>query len=514
MTDPGPPVRPGPSTAAAETVLEVRGIVKKFPGVRALDGAQLDLRRGEVHALIGENGAGKSTLMNILAGVFAPDEGEVLLNGRPVTFRNPHQTAQHGIGVVFQELSLAPNLSIAENIFANRQPVAFANLIDWSRLHDETRRLLELFQLRHEPSELVKRLPVAHQQVVEILKALSLKPQVLILDEPTSSLTSVETERLFKIIRQLKAQGVAIIYISHHLKEIFETADRVTVMRDGQYVGTFPVTETTEDLLVSKMVGRELLDVYGRRTAGIGAPCLRVEHATRGREVADVSFTLNSGEILGLAGLVGAGRTELGRALFGAEPLDAGDVYLDGELVRVRTPNDAIRHRIGYQTEDRKVQGLFLGAAIHDNCVAPGLGRFAGLGGFLSDAGIRAFAEECRTRFRIVCPGTWQQVGRLSGGNQQKVLLAMWIGIRPRVLIVDEPTRGVDVGARSEIYHLLRELAATGVGVLMISSDLQEVLGLSDRILVMRSGRLVAEFARKQATEENIIAAAAGVGAA
>ncbi|MCY3023244.1 MAG: sugar ABC transporter ATP-binding protein [Planctomycetota bacterium] len=492
-------------------VLELRDVVKTFPGVRALDKARFELRRGEVHALVGENGAGKSTLMNIVAGVFQPDEGAMLLDGRAVRFANPHQAARHGIGVVFQELSLVPNLTVAENIFANRQPVSTADLIDWRRLYADTEQLLQLFELDVRPTALLKNLSVAQQQVVEILKALSLRPAVVILDEPTSSLTAIETRLLFENIRRLKQGGTAFIYISHHLQEIFQIADRVTVMRDGQYVDTCDVSAVTEDVLVRKMVGRELQNVYGRRESPVGEVCFRAENAGRGEDFAGVSFALREGEILGLAGLVGAGRTELGRAIFGVEPLDRGALYLRGERVRVRSPREAIRHRIGYQTEDRKLQGLFLRMTIRDNCAAPSLPRFAGQAGLIDEAALSAFADASRGKFNIVCTGIRQQAATLSGGNQQKVLLAMWVGIEPHVLIVDEPTRGVDVGARSEIYRLLRELAATGVGIIMISSDLQEILGLSDRILVMRNGRLVAEFVNEQATEEKIIAAATGV---
>ena len=502
------------TSEAAPFLLEARDVVKTFPGVRALDRVRFDLQPGEVHALVGENGAGKSTLMNILGGVYQPDEGKILLRGQPVVMANRHQASRRGIGVVFQELSLAPNLSVAENIFANRQPVRQLNLIDWRRLHADTERLLALFNLRIDPAGLVRDLSVAQQQVVEILKALSLDPTVLILDEPTSSLTSVETNLLFDNIRRLKRSGTAFIYISHHLREIFEIADRVTVLRDGQYVESCDVRGVTEEDLVRKMVGRELRNVYGRRTAPLGPPCLRVENACRGDDFRNVSLTLREGEILGLAGLVGAGRTEFGRALFGAEPLHSGAVSLGGERLVIRSPQDAIRNRIGYQTEDRKLQGLFLRMGLQANCAAPSLRRFAGGWGLLVEARLREFAADCRTRFNIVSHGLDQPVANLSGGNQQKVLLAMWIGIQPRVLIVDEPTRGVDVGARSEIYHALRGLAAAGVGIIMISSDLQEILGLSDRILVLRNGGMVAEFEREQATEENIIAAATGVGAA
>jgi ABC-type sugar transport system ATPase subunit len=495
----------------AQTVLELRDIVKSFPGVRALDGAKFELRAGECHALVGENGAGKSTLMNVLAGVCQPEAGQVLLAGREVAFPNPHSAVKQGIGVVFQELSLVPNLSVAENIFAHRQPTRWLNLIDWPTLHRRTADMLAMFHLAIHPATLVKTLSMAQRQVVEILKALSHGPKVVILDEPTSSLTALETKLLFDNIRHLKSEGVAFIYISHHLKEIFEVADRVTVMRDGRYVDTMNTRDTTEEAIVRKMVGRELLNVYGQRKAPVGEAYFRVEGAGRGGVFQEVAFELGRGEILGLAGLVGSGRTELGRAICGIERLESGTMTLNGEPLKIAGVHQAISRGLGYLTEDRKDQGLFLRMAIRDNFVAPSLREFAGALGWMNDGLIRRHADTIRGRFNIVSPSTSQLVGRLSGGNQQKVLLSMWMGIRPRLLIVDEPTRGVDVGARSEIYALLRDLAATGVGILMISSDLQEILGLADRVLVMRGGRVVAQLPRETATEENIIAAATGV---
>lgn len=495
---------------ADDLVLELRNIVKTFPGVRALDQARFELRPGEVHALVGENGAGKTTLMNVIAGVHQPDEGQIFLDGAPVRLRNPLDAGRKGIGVVFQELSLAPSLSIAENIFANRQPTRGLNLIDWPALHAQTRGLLNLFELTADPRTPVRNLSVAQRQVVEILKAMSHNPRVLILDEPTSSLTAPETRLLFQNIRRLKARGVAFIYISHHLPEIFQVADRVTVMRDGRYVDTIPIADATEDLLIRKMVGRELSNVYGRRVNPVGEPYFSVSNAFRAGAFRDISLELRRGEILGIAGLVGAGRTELGRAIAGIEPPDRGRIVLEGRELRLRSPAEAIGEGIGYLTEDRKEQGLFLRMSIRDNCVAPSLGRFTFMG-LMRDAAVRDAALAGCRRFNIVATSIHQAVGNLSGGNQQKVLLSMWTGIRPRVLIVDEPTRGVDVGARGEIYSLLRELAARGVGIIMISSDLQEILGLSDRVLVMRAGRIVAEMNAARASEEGIIAAASGV---
>jgi len=499
------------SPTGRPTILEARQVVKTFPGVRALDGVRLRLVQGEVHALVGENGAGKSTLIHILGGVLPPDSGQIRLHGEAVQFHNAHDAAKKGIGVVFQELSLSPNLSVAENIFANRQPVGRLNLIRRRRLNADAAELLEWFRSDVDPRTPVARLPIGTQQVVEILKAVSQRPRVLILDEPTSSLTGPDTHLLFRAINQLKEAGTSIIYISHHLPEVFEIADRVTVFRDGKYVDTQKIADVSESSLVKMMVGREIDNIYGWRTASVGEEYFRVQAASRGKAFRDVNFALCRGEILGIAGLVGAGRTELGRGIFGVEPFASGRIELQGQPLSIRSPRQAIRRGIGYLTEDRKSQGLFLRMTVRDNCVAASLDRFAGRMDWMSDRAINRFAEDCRREFNILTPGIRQKVGNLSGGNQQKVLLAMWMGIRPRVLIVDEPTRGVDVGARSEIYASLRRLAAEGVGIIMISSDLLEILGLSDRILVMRTGRVAGEFPAAEATEEKIIACAAGV---
>jgi len=508
-----------------DIVLEVRDIVKTFPGVRALDRVSFQLARGEVHALVGENGAGKSTLIHILGGVQQADSGQIYLEGRRVWFSDPHSAAAAGIAVVFQELSVMGNLSVAENIFANRQPVKYAgfpkrpllrlgallNMVDRKRLYNETAKILKLFKLEIDPRVQLRHLSADQQQVVEILKAISQDPSVLILDEPTSSLSGTHTRLLFKIIKKLKQQGLSIIYISHHLPEIFEVAERVTVLRDGKYIQTCQVRAVSEQDLVRKMVGREIVDMYGRQTRGPGRECFRVEGAGRGSDFQDISFSVRCGEIVGIAGLSGAGRTQLARAIFGVEPLETGRMFLNNRPVKIRSPQEAINNRLGFLTEDRKEQGLFWGMTIRENCVAPSLRCFVNKVGLMNEKAITDFAEASRTKLNIATPSVWQQVANLSGGNQQKVLLSMWMGIQPRLLIVDEPTRGVDVGAKSEIYHLLRELAARGVGIIMISSDIMEILGLSDRILVMRNGRFVGEFTREQATEENVIACASEV---
>ena len=492
--------------------VKAASITKSYPGVRALDDVRFELRKGEVHALVGENGAGKSTLVHILGGVLQPDSGDLFLDGQRRRLENAYRAAQLGNSVVFQELSLAPNLSIAENVFFNRQPLKSSGIsVDWRTLYRKTSELLDLFQLDLDPKTQVKSLSPALQQVMEILKALSQSPKVLILDEPTSSLTSRETTLLFDNIRRVKDEGVSVVYISHHLPEIFEICDRVTVLRDGLNVGTRQIADVTENELVQMMVGRDLKDIYGTPCSSIGTELLAVEGACRGKDFRDVDFSIREGEILGFAGLVGSGRTELARALFGLDPLDRGQMRLRGEAIRITTPREAIRNGIGYLTEDRKEDGLFLDMTIRENCIAPSLVEFANSIGCLDRKKTATFAQECRKRYKVITPSIEQKVRNLSGGNQQKVLLSMWLGTNPRVLIADEPTRGIDVGAKQEVYQLIRELASGGVAIVLISSDVIELLGVCDRIVVMREGSLVGEFPRETATEEGIIACAAGV---
>ena len=498
----------------SKAILEVRGLTKTFPGVRALDSVDFTLERGTVHALVGENGAGKSTLMMVLGGVYKPDSGSILLEGSPVSFESAGDANRAGISVVYQELSLVPNLSVAENIFARRQPTRALNMIHWDRLHRETRGLLARFGSEHiEPRTPVADLSMARRQVVEILKAMSVDPKILILDEPTSSLTDVEARELFANIRKLKQEGISVIYISHHLSEIFEIADKVTVLRDGRHVCDAEVDQINEEFLVSNMVGRKIGNIYGERApeARIGDVLFEARGLSRKGEFEDVSFRVRRGEIVGLAGLVGSGRTELGRAIFGAEPAESGEMLLAGKRLAIRSTRQAIANRIGYLTEDRKSHGLYLDFDVKNNLVANHLGDFCSRAGFLRRGRVEEFAQGCVRDFRIVTPGIDQILNNLSGGNQQKVLVSAWFGIRPDFLIVDEPTRGVDVGARSDIYKLLRDFAARGVGIMLISSDLPEVLGISDRVYVMREGRIAGELGREEATEEAVIGLATGV---
>jgi ribose transport system ATP-binding protein len=488
-------------------LLQMRGISRAFPGVQALLGVDLDVRAGEVHAIVGENGAGKSTLMKILAGVYQPDAGTVVLDGQSAHIENPRRAMALGIAMIHQELNLAPNLSVAENIFLGRVP-ARLGLVDWGRLDRQTQALVERLDMDFDARALVEDLSVARQQMVEIAKALSLDARVIIMDEPTSALTERETATLFEIIGRLKAQGVAIVYITHRLEEIFRVADLVTVLRDGQLVGSSPIADTTPAQLISQMVGRELTALYPKQDTEIGEPVLEVSHLRRTGVLHDVSFVLHRGEILGLAGLVGAGRTELVRALFGADPMDGGEIRIAGKPVHIRHPRDAIRLGLGFVTEDRKLHGLILGMSLRENTTLaslPSVSRF----GFINFSGERKLAADYVRQLDIRTQGVEQEVVNLSGGNQQKVVIAKWLATQPRILILDEPTRGIDVGAKAEVHGLMSRLTATGVSILMISSELPEILGMSDRILVVRQGRISAEFTRREASQEKILAAAA-----
>jgi ABC-type sugar transport system ATPase subunit len=451
--------------------------------------------------------------MQILGGSQMAEAGQVFLDGQPVSFHSAHDGLEAGIAMVFQELSMIGTLSIAENIFANRQPVGRLNNIHWQQLYQDTEAVLNTFDLDLDPATLVKYLPMGQQQILEILKAITIEPKVLILDEPTSSLTETETADLFANIRMLQTQGMTFIYITHKLREVFELADRVMVMRDGKKIGIRNVDEVTENDLVSMMVGREIKDIYGGLLvpSEIGEEYFRVEDFAYQDDFQDISFGLHRGEILGLAGLVGAGRTELARSIFGIGPKDDGRVLLENEVVEIKRPQDAIEKGIAYLTEDRKSQGLFLDMPISDNLIAPILKKFVGKIGFLNYSEVDEHAEVQIEAYGIATPSAKQKVLNLSGGNQQKTMIAMWMGIEPKVVIFDEPTRGVDVGARYEIYQKLRELTAEGVGILVISSELPELIGLCDRILVMHQGRITGEVTKEEFSEELIMTYAAGI---
>jgi ABC-type sugar transport system ATPase subunit len=493
-------------------ILEARDIVKTFPGVKALNCVHLNVKRGEVHAIVGENGAGKSTLMSVLGGVYKPDIGDIFIEGKKMSFNSASDANKNGITIVYQELSLVPNLSIAENIFANRQPLKVGNLINFKKLNEDARKMLALFNMDYiEPSTLVKDLSIANQQVVEILKAMSFNPKVLILDEPTSSLTDVEVKQLFRNIKMLKDKGISFIYISHHLQEIFEIADTVSVLRDGNYICQVPVKDINEEFLVTKMVGRKVENIYGTNSErDIGTVVFEAKNISSKGKFKNVSFTVKSGEILGLAGLIGAGRTEVARAIFGSESYDSGELYLEGKKLNIKSPKQAIDNGIGYMSEDRKSQGLYLNFKIKDNLISNRLKAFS-KGVFIIEKKVIENAKTSVNKFGVATPSISQVIGNLSGGNQQKVLLASWVGIKPKVLIVDEPTRGVDVGAKSEIYTHLKNLAKEGVAIIMISSDLLEVINVSDRILVMKDGTVAGEVSKDAANEETVIAMATGV---
>jgi ABC-type sugar transport system ATPase subunit len=497
----------------SEYILETKGITKTFPGVKALNCINLKVKKGEVHALVGENGAGKSTLMLTLAGIYKPDEGEIFIEGNKVSLDSALDANSKGISVVYQELSLIPNLSIAENIFANRQPVNSFGMIDYNKLALQTREMLALFNIDFiDPFTLVKDLSIANQQIIEILKAISYNPKVLILDEPTSSLTDGEIKQLFKNIRILKEKGITFIYISHHLQEIFEIADTVSILRDGEHVCDANVKDIEEDFLVTKMVGRKIENIYGSRDneSKKHDVLFEVKHLNKKGTFEDINFNVRAGEILGFAGLIGAGRSEVFRSIFGADKYNSGELYLSGKKITPKNPNESIKAGIGYLPEDRKNMGLYLKFGVDQNLISNHLKDFAD-GMFIRQKLIDSYANKSINSFEISTTNSSQTVGKLSGGNQQKVLVATWFGINPKVLIVDEPTKGVDVGAKSEIYTFIRETAKRGTAVIVISSDLPEVIGISDRIIVMKDGRIAGEISKEIANEQNVIAMATGV---
>lgn len=486
-------------------LLKMRGITKRFPGVVALDGVNFELERGEVHVLLGENGAGKSTLIKMLSGAYRPDEGEILLDGERVSISSATEAQRLGISTIYQEFNLVPELTVAENVFLGRQPRRLG-FVDRGRMRDDTRDLLGRIKVRIDAGEKVSNLGVARRQMVEIAKALSLDAKILVMDEPTASLSGQETERLFEIVEGLKEEGVGIVFISHHLDEVTEIGDRVTVLRDGKYVGRVPAsTDHTE--LVRMMVGRSIEDQYPRLKGEIGEVLLEVKDLAREGVLEDVSFSLRAGEVVGLAGVVGAGRTELARAVFGVDPADSGEVRVGGRTLRPGEPREAKQRGIGFITEDRKGEGIVPVLSVAENLGLAALGRYTRLG-FVDRRRQRERAREMIEDLNVRTPGPEQEVRYLSGGNQQKVVIGKWLLADSRVLIMDEPTRGVDVGAKVEIYGLMNDLTEGGAGILMISSDLPEVLGMSDRILVMSEGRITGELTKEEATQESVMSLA------
>ncbi len=490
-------------------LLEVRGIGKQFPGVRALHDVGFHLNGGEVLALLGENGAGKSTLMKILAGVQPPDSGEILLEGEAVRIDSVQDAMERGIALIHQELNLATNLSIGANIFLGREPRKFG-LIDEATINAEARRFLDLVGLKIDPREVVGNLTIGRQQMVEIAKALSIDARILIMDEPTSSLSSKETESLFAVIKDLRKRGVSIIYISHRLGEVKELADRVTVLRDGENAGDLERHEIEHDRMVSLMVGRDLSQFYPHEPHAAGDMALEVRDLrSPAHPKHAVSFQLRAGEIVGLAGLVGAGRTELIETIFGVTHSAGGEVRVAGQKVDIRSPRDAIQAGLALAPEDRKQQGLVLEMAVRENLSLASLSRDQ-RHGFLNLKKESEISEEMIGKMRVKTPTDRQVVRYLSGGNQQKVVLGKWLAMKPRVLLLDEPTRGIDVGAKQEIYALMEELARDGVAILFVSSEMEEVLGMSDRTLVMHEGRLTGELQRSELSEEAVMRLATG----
>ncbi len=489
-------------------LLQVTRVNKYFPGTHALRDVSFELLPGEVHALMGENGAGKSTLMHIISGVYRPDSGSVSIEGTPVTLTTPRRAQELGIGMVFQDLSLVPGLSIAENIFPNRAP-SRVGLVVWRRLYARTSELLREFELDVDPRTLVRNLNVTTRQIVEIVKALSLNARILLLDEPTSALPPNEVELLFSTIRRLKQRGIGVVYISHRIPEIMEIADRVTVLRDGQVVGTHPISELTPDTIIEMMVGRKLTDLFPERASTLGEPLLTVNDLTHQGRFEHISFTLQRGEIVGIAGLMGSRRGDVLRALVGVLRLHRGSIVLDGKPLHVRSPEHAFALGMAYLPEERKSDGLFLKMPLRQNISVTALWRFAWLG-LMNPGKEAAAARHYVDEMRIRTPSVHQLVGRLSGGNQQKVMIAKWLVRQPKVLLVDEPTKGVDVGAKVEIHALLRQLAQSGAGIMFVSSDFPELIGLADRILIMHEGRIVGDMPAEQATEQNLMLLSSG----
>jgi len=492
------------------TFLQMEGISKAFPGVQALQDVTFEVARGEIHALVGENGAGKSTLMKILTGALPRDEGVIKLRGDVAEIGAPADAQALGISMIHQELSLIPYLTVGQNIYLGREPRArIPGFIDWPALYDRAQRWLDQLDVDVDARSEVKDLRIAQQQMVEVAKALSLNADLIAMDEPTSALTERETEVLFRVMRSLREQGVSLIFISHRLEEVFEIADRVTVLRDGRLIDTAFISELDEDKVVRMMVGRELGEMYPKADLQRQELVLEATDLRDGRELRGVTFRLHCGEILGLAGLVGAGRTALAETLFGIRPAAGGEVRVAGRPVTIRSPGEAIKMGMGFVPEDRKQQGLFMNMAVRENIMLSALGKVARLG-FVNFARADRLAREEVERLDIRTPSLRQRVRNLSGGNQQKVIIARWLTLKPKVLILDEPTRGIDVAAKAEIHALMNQLAQEGVAVLMISSELPEILGVSDRILVMHEGRVTGEFSREQANQDDIMRAATG----
>lgn len=505
------PTTANPTTASEpQPVLEMRGIAKRFDMTQALDDVSLTLYPGEIHALLGENGAGKSTLIKIMTGIHKPDQGEILLDGQPVAVQNSIDAQQQGIAAIHQEPMIFPDLNVAENIFishGNRGTV-----VRWREMYREAKTILEQLDMQLDVRSPARGLTLAAQQAVEIAKAISLQVRVLIMDEPTASLSAHEVEQLFKLAHRLREQGVAILFISHRMEEVFAIADRVTVLRDGKHISTRPRNEVTAELAIRDMVGREMEEFFAKAETEQGEVVLAAEQLAKTHAFDEITFSIHAGEVLGFAGLVGARRTDVGLALFGIEPADSGRVYWRGKPVTIQNPQDAMRLGIAYATEDRRQLGLTLPMSIVANISLPKLQDYLGRWGIIRQNAEAMTAEDYRNKLSIRTPSIHLDAGKLSGGNQQKVMLSKWLNTEPQLLILDEPTRGIDVGAKAEVHHIVSDLAAQGLAIILISSDLPEVLAMSDRILVMREGRQMGIFDRANATQEMILAAMMGQG--
>ncbi|MFR8287145.1 MAG: sugar ABC transporter ATP-binding protein [Christensenellaceae bacterium] len=492
-------------------VLEAKGIMKTFPGVKALQDVDFALEPQEIHALMGENGAGKSTLVKVLTGVYQADGGTITLGDKVLQrIETTKQAFDLGISVIHQELNLLPHLDVATNIYIGRLPKNALGLVDWKKVHADADEVLRQVAADFDSHDIVRDLSVSQQQLVEIAKSVSRKAKILFFDEPTSSLTPAEVQNLFRIMRNLKEQGITMVYISHKLDEIEEIADRITVMRDGRKVMTKNMKDVSMDEIISAMVGGMITNRYPKNYVEIGGPIFEVKDLNRKGVLHDINFTLRSGEILGITGLMGAGRTELARAIFGADPIDSGEIFVEGKKVKIRNVSDAINAGIGLLTEDRKTQGLLLNLSVNDNTAIAALNskkasKKLTARGMLHKKKIRENTELYCKKLQVKTPSIQQKVVNLSGGNQQKVIIGKWLSTDSKILIFDEPTRGIDVGTKAEIYKIMEELAASGVGIIMISTELPETLGISDRVLVMRKGRIVAELDPKKTSEEEIV---------
>lgn len=490
-------------------LLQMKNVNKRFPGVYALKGVNFELKKGEVHALLGENGAGKSTLMKVLGGIYSIDEGEIYINGEKVEVKSVKDAQAFGISIIHQELVLVPYMTVAENIYLGRELTGGGGFVDIKSMIKEAQKLLDSFELNINAASLIAELTVAEQQMVEIIKAISFNAKILVMDEPTSSLTDKEVEFLFKTIRNLKENGVGIVYISHRMSELFEISDRITVMRDGEYIGTKNTKETTKDELIAMMVGRSLTNYYTRTYNEPGETILEVKNLKREGILNDVSFDLKKGEILGVAGLMGAGRSEVMRAIFGLDSIDSGEIFVEGKKVNIKSPNDAMDYGIALVPENRKEEGLFLIQSVKFNATLKVLDKFINLikvDKKKENDIVNKYVKE----MSIKTPSTEQLVGNLSGGNQQKVVIARWLATEPKVLILDEPTRGVDVAAKAEIYLIMNKLVNSGVSIIMISSELPEIINMSDRVLVMANGSVSGQLVRGEFTQEKIMHYATG----